>query len=249
MPVGNVWAWDVPFQTQRITTIERHGFELFMITMHSETGTRLMPPCLSDPTLPKIDELDLRSLVLRDTLVVDLPKGPGEEITAEDIEMAVVPAGLGEGEALLIRTGWGDGERYYELGDDYARQTPHFAQSGAERLVAFMKERKSDLLASDIAYYGWGGRYMLPEWASKPPWERPPFPSPEAIRYLHAYTLEKVRADWGSAAVFTAGRIMLVAALVNCGALTRQRVKLIILPLKIRGGAAAPCRVVALEEV
>ena len=36
MPVGNVWAWDVPFRTEPITTHEKNSYELWMITMHSD---------------------------------------------------------------------------------------------------------------------------------------------------------------------------------------------------------------------
>ena len=52
MPVGNVWAWDVPFRTEPITTHEKNSYELWMITMHSETGTRLMIKAMQDPNAP-----------------------------------------------------------------------------------------------------------------------------------------------------------------------------------------------------
>lgn len=190
MPVGNVWAWDVPFQTQPITSIEKHGFDLFMITMHSETGTRLMPPAISDKTEPGVDTLDLNLLVDRETVVADCPKGADEEIVAADIDRIFSGYNVQQGDALLIRTGWGNGERYYKIGDDYARRTPHFAKDGADRLAELATERGINLVASDIAYYGWGGKHMLPEWSSKPFWERPAFPSEEARRYMHAYTYD-----------------------------------------------------------
>lgn len=249
MPVGNVWAWDVPFTHENITTIEQHGFELWRIVMHSETGTRLMPPVMSDHTLPHIDELDLNTLVDRETLVVDIPKGPREPITAEDIKRYVEPADFRTGDALLIRTGWGDNQRYYELGDDYTRRTPHFGESGAEALIELMREKKSDLLLSDIAYYGCGDTYMMPEWSSKPFWERQPFPSDAAKRYMHAYTTEKMKADWGSARALTAsGFVMLCAALVDCNKITQPRINVTVLPLKLRGGVASPARIIATEN-
>ena len=41
---------------------------------------------------------------------------------------------------------------------------------------------------------------------------------------------------------------MAVGGVVNCGAITKPRVKLVILPLKAKGGHIAPCSVVALED-
>ena len=61
MPVGNVWAWDVPFRTEPITTHEKNSYELWMITMHSETGTRLMIKAMQDPNAPTVDRLPLIS--------------------------------------------------------------------------------------------------------------------------------------------------------------------------------------------
>jgi kynurenine formamidase len=249
MPVGNVWAWDVPFTHEVITNIEQHGFELWRIIMHSETGTRLMIPAMSDHSLPHLDELELSDLYERPTAVIDIPKDAREPITAEDIDQYVGCAGLRTGDAVLNRTGWGNGQRYEKIGDDYARQTPYFGQTGAERLVDVMRENKSNLLLSDITYFGCGDAYMVPEWSSKPAWERPPFPSEQAKRYMHEYSNEKMLADFGSAAALTrSGFVLLVAALVDCDKITQQQVSTTVLPLKMRGGVSSPCRVIAVEE-
>src|SRR3712207_7608575 len=65
MPVGNVWAWDVPFQARPITTAERNGYELTMVTMHSEAGTRLMIRAMTHEGAATVDQLPLESLVDR----------------------------------------------------------------------------------------------------------------------------------------------------------------------------------------
>jgi hypothetical protein len=39
-----------------------------------------------------------------------------------------------------------------------------------------------------------------------------------------------------------------VAALANCGAITRKRIKVSVLPLFLQGAAGAPCCVVGMEE-
>lgn len=248
MPVGNVWAWDVPFQTEPITTSESQGYELFMITMHSETGTRIMMRAMEDPTAERIDELNYADLVLRDTVVVDVNVGAEEEIMPEHLETGLANVVIQKGDAILVRTGWGDNERYYELGDDYTLQAPHFSVSGAQLLVDTAHQYDSNLVASDVPYYGRGEKHMLPEWASLPSWQRLPYPSITAKRYLAQYTQEKAYEDWDSPHVFTEGRVMFIGALVNCGAIQKSRVKMIVLPMKIKGAKGAPCSVLALEQ-
>lgn len=75
MPVGNVWAWDVPFRTEPITTHEKNSYELWMITMHSETGTRLMIKAMQDPNAPTVDRLPLNEFLNRDAVILDVPCG------------------------------------------------------------------------------------------------------------------------------------------------------------------------------
>jgi kynurenine formamidase len=80
MPVGNVWAWDVPFQARPITTAERNGYELTMVTMHSEAGTRLMIRAMTHEGAATVDQLPLESLVARQAVVVDAPCGEGDGV-------------------------------------------------------------------------------------------------------------------------------------------------------------------------
>lgn len=247
MPVGSVWAWDVPFQTQPITS-DDHGYVLHMITMHSETGTRLMIRAMQDPDAPRIDEMPLESLVLRETVVVDAPCGIGGRLDAADIEKAFEGADFRPKDAIIIRTGWGDDKRWEKLGDDYARKTPFVSKEAAERLVEIMKKNGSDLVGADVATWGRGDKYQLPEWASKPAWERPPFPSYQAKRYLASYTKEKAYEDFQSPHVLNSADVMYIGAMCNLGSITKERVKLIVLPMKLKGARGASCRVVAIEE-
>lgn len=248
MPVGNVWAWDVPFQTQTITKDSFHGYELTMITMFSEAGTRLMIRAMQDPTAPKVHELPLDTLMMRDAVVVDIPCGRDHEVTAPELEAAFRSAELAKGDAILLRTGWGDNERWVELGDDYARTAPFISKDAAESLVAIMKENQSDLVGSDVPYWGGGRKYQLPEWGSKPAWERHPFPSIQAKRYLANYSKEKAYEDFASPNILNSANVMYLGAMCNLGALTKRRVKLSVLPLKIQGARGATCRAVAFED-
>lgn len=252
MPVGNVWAWDSPFRTRDITTHKSHGFHTYEYSMHSETGTRVMIASCYDPAAKTVDKIDYRSTINRETLIVDIPKGEFEEITEQDINRALLDnPELRSEDAILIRTGWGDQERYISLGDDYAIQTPHFSVSGAERLVEVMKSNRSELLLTDCAYIGnTGEKYMYPEWASRKPWDRPPYPSQEAKIYLRHYTKSRDRggasADWAASVPLHAA-LTIVAALCNCGQLVEKRIKVTVLPLFIEGGSGAPCSAVAIE--
>jgi kynurenine formamidase len=248
MPVGNVWAWDVPFQTEPITRDSHNGYELTMITMMSETGTRLMIRAMQDPEAPRVDELPLETLMMRDAVVVDVAGGKDHEITVDEIDSAFRNVELRSNDAVVLRTGWGNDKAWETLGDDYARTGPFVSRAGAERLVAIMKDRGSDLVVSDVPYWGGGRRYQLPQWASKPAWERHPFPSLQAKRYLAQYTKEKAYADFESPHVMNSADVMYIGAACNLGALSRDRVKISVLPLKIQGARGASCRVVALEE-
>ena len=248
MPVGSVWAWDVPFQTEKITDDEKHGYELHMVTMQTETGTRIMIRAMQDKTAPKVDELPLDTLVLRDTVVLNAHCEAEHGLTAGEIENAFKGADFRKGDGVIISTGWGDGEKWYEMGDDYARKTPYFSKEGAVRLVEIMRENGSDLVGSDVSTFGQGHKYQLPEWSSKPAWERPPFPSYQARRYLASYNKEKAYADFESPHILNSADMMYIGAMCNIGEISKPRVKLIVLPMKIKGARGASCRVVAVEE-
>ena len=248
MPVGNVWAWDVPFQSGPITTWEQNGYELTMLTMHSEAGTRLMIRAMTHGEAPRIDQLPLEPFVLRPTAVLETPCGIGGVLEPAAIDRAFQDADVREGDAVLLHTGWGDDRRWVELGDDYARRTPYVSKAAAERLVEHLRATRSDLVGADVAYWGRGDRYQGPEWADRPAWERAPFPSIQARRYLAGYTREKALADFESPAVLTAANVNFIGALCNLGGLSRRRVELIVLPLKVQGARGATCRVVAVER-
>lgn len=253
MPVGNVWAWDSPFQINPITTTQAHGVSQYQMSFHSETGTRLMLKATYDQAAPMLDELDYDQFVNRETVVIDIPKGEYEEIVPEDIERTLgQDPDFHEGDAVLIRTGWGDDERYRELGDDYAIRTPHFSVAGAEKLIDVMEAKNTDLFLIDVAYIGnTGEKFMRPEWASRKPWDRPPFPSMQSRIYMRYYRPELGRggkcADW-AASVPLHARLTPVAALANTGLIMKKRVKVTLLPLFIEGASGATCSVIAIEE-
>ncbi len=249
MPVCNVWPQDPSFRQEQVISYATHGARIDHISLHSESGTRLMTKATYHPEFPKIGETDLGEMVDQPTVVIDIPKTQLEEITARDIDEKVArdPA-YRKGDALLIRTGWGDNQRYRQIGDDYATKTPHFCDEGAQRLAEVMREKQTDILAIDVAYIGNLAPYhMKPEWVDLPPWLRPHFPSPEARAYLRCYTTAKGFADWSaSRSLHDAGKV--IAALCNTGAITQKRVRLTFLPLYVEHAPGVTVTVVAVED-
>ena len=90
--------------------------------------------------------------------------------------------------------------------------------------------------------------YQGPLWADRPAWERNPFPSIEARRFLAQYTAEKAIEDWESPNVMTTNNISFIGAMVNLNQISKMRVKLSVVPMKLKGARGAPCSVIA-EEI
>ncbi len=249
MPVGNVWAWDMPFQMEDITNYEIHGMRKHACKVDSEVGTRFIMKSIYNPDEALIGKLDFSLLINRDTVVIDIPKGAEEEINAKDISEKVEgDSEYRDGDVVLIRTGWGDNERFREMGDEYAIRTPHFSDDGAEKFAEVLRRKGSDLFAIDVAYIGNCGRhYMMKEWVKLPPWQRPPYPSDAAKAYLRNYTREKVVADWTTSEVLHRVAYTIIAC-CNCGSISRKRVKLAALPLFIEQGVSSTITVVAVED-
>ncbi|MBI2357580.1 MAG: cyclase family protein, partial [Deltaproteobacteria bacterium] len=173
-------------------------------------------------------------------------KGEEEEITRADVEKALDSSRPLNGDALLIRTGWGD-RPYHELeGGSYVLQSPHLTLEAAKYLGERMTENQSDLLLVDTALVGSPGKYLIPEWCSMFP--TPPVESGEARMYLHRYDTEKSKEDFAAEIELARLGIMTVRKLVRCGRIQKERIKIIVAPLKIVRGVASTCRVVAVED-
>lgn len=245
-PISTVWAYDVPFQAEAIREWKHGGAQLEYYQFHTETGTRLLAGARHNPEGPRLGDIDFADIVNREAIVLDIPKNANQEITASDIETCVErEPSFNRGQALLIRTTWGDGEKYAALGEDYVLQSPHFSASGAERLAHVMRDKGSNLLAIDTAFLAGGGRsHMIKEWTSLEPWHRPHWPSREAQTYLRYYSKEKERADWGAGRpLYESGLVVL--GLCNTGAIATRYVLLTALPLFVEDSPGAPATVIA----
>jgi kynurenine formamidase len=214
----------------------------------TETGTCLTLPAQFEEQrrTTRLHEVPPEKLMLRETAVLDVPAAAGQALAAGDVEAALAAAELRAGDAVLLRTGWGDSGQHERPGPGYLVRTPHLTLAAAERLAGAMTARGSDLLLTDMATIAWPDQHLMPECLSLLPRPRP-WPAPEAAMYLHLYTRDKMERDYAAALVFARAGIMTVKRLVHCGALASRRVHIVVAPLKLVRGVGSTCRVVAIE--
>ena len=219
------------------------------LTMGNETGTCLMLPSQFEELrkTTRVHELALEQLFLRDTAVVTIAAEPGQAIGPAELEPALAASGISPGDALLVRTGWGDGVDELRGTDRYMRQSPYFTEDAASLLAATMDEHRTELFLTDTAVFGMPNRHLAPQWADMMP--RPaPWPSAEAYAYLRGYTADRVAEDWAADLILARAGKVVVRKLVNCGALPEGRLKVIVAPLHLVRGIGATCRVIAIQE-
>jgi len=134
MAIGRVFPQEQEFIIEDVLNYDDHGLRLCRFTMWQEPGTRINLGSLAAPRRdqPKLDEIDLNDLYEKDTVILDIPKEAEESVTAEDVEEAFNKADYREGDWVIVHTGWGDNQRYFELGDDYALKSPYYSGEAAK---------------------------------------------------------------------------------------------------------------------
>lgn len=214
------------------------------IVIGSDSGTCLTLPSVFEAfrKTARLDEVPVNRLVLRPTTLVSIAKSEGEAINEPEIQKALDAARPQKGDAILIATGWGD--RPY--GESYLLSSPHLSLDAAQYLASRMNENQSDLLLIDTALIGWPDKYLIPEWCSMLPIAVAE--SAEARMYLHLYDSEKAKKDFAVEMELARVGIMTVRKLVHCAQIKKNKLKIIVSPLKVVRGVASTCRVVALED-
>ena len=249
MPLDHEYMPDEIFPTATPFILAPSGHTDKGLSLGTETGTCLTLPSqfTGSRKTARLHELAPEKLTLRETLVVDLPMEEGSEVSPEDIDRALAGTEVRSGDALLLRTGWGDKDWYQRPGTRYMMGTPHFSADGAARLASQMQDRGSDLLLTDMALIALPDKHLIPEWLPMTP--RPePWPAPKAEGYLSTYAPEKMADDYAAALAFADVGIMTVKRLVNCAALGSSRIRIIVGPLNLVRGVGSTCRVIAVEE-
>jgi kynurenine formamidase len=241
---------------------DKHGLRMTSMKLDGETGSPFMVPHQRMPfditplqPNPKfswtLDEIPLEKLILRDTAILDIRVEEGHEITPSEMENAIKHADYRQGDEVLLRTGWGTRQRAYELGIDYYKRTPSIRYDAASVLATKMDEMGSSIFMTDCGLVNppsvqgnnWfrGDTPLLP---LPKPW--PSAEARERALYLGAH-------KHGSSQPSSYGALIRKAmagckCLVDCDQISKNRVKMIILPLLIKKGGASPCRFVAVEE-
>lgn len=248
MPLNHQWMPDALFPTATQFMLAPRGDPEKGITVGTESGTSLLLPAqfAAFRRTRRLHEVPPPELVLRETAVADVPCQPRQPLGRDALESALQSADFREGDALLLRTGWGDGPAHQRGDYTYVLDTPHLALDGAQYLVEAMGQRRSNLLVADTALISYPDKHLIPEWTTLTP--RPlPWPSEAARAYLAGYLEPEVLDDWAVDYRFAEAGIMTVKRVVNCGQIGGGRVRLIIAPLRIVRGIGSTCRVVALE--
>jgi kynurenine formamidase len=219
------------------------------IILGSETGTCLtLPSAYADfRKTTRLHEVPLEKLFLRATTILDIVKEENEAISETDLKKAIDKSRLAKGNALLLRTGWGDRGFQKQGGSRYILASPYLSVEAAAALAAFMTEQGSDLLLMDSALIGRPDKHLIPEWSALFP--RPgPWPSTEAQMYLNLYTPEKAKADFAVELILAQAGIMTVKRLVDGAGLLTDGLRIIVSPLHIVRGVSSTCRVIAVRE-
>ena len=219
------------------------------MTLGSETGTSLTLPSAyaAFRKTTRLHEVPLAKLFLRATTILDIAKQENEAIRETDLKQAMDKTRFPRGNALLLRTGWGDRGFQKEGGSRYLLASPYLSVEAGALLASLMAEQESDLLLMDSALIGRPDKYLIPEWGALFP--RPgPWPSPEAQVYLHLYTSEKAKEDFAVELILARAGIMTVKRLVDCAGLETGGLRIIVSPLHIVRGVSSTCRVIAVQD-
>ncbi|MBI2979578.1 MAG: cyclase family protein [Chloroflexi bacterium] len=209
--------WPSPFKAELVRTYE-DGAEFYVYTMFCEPGTRFILPSYRKAyrhDVRTLETADINKLILRDAVILDVPKEAGDFVRPDDLEKAFNKAPVQRGDALLIRTGWGDDDRHLKLGLGYREKSPHFIDTACHKLMGLLARNDSEMWLYDTC----------------------------------EMTTPKVDPVSGRSGTFTirAG-LTAIGGIVNAGAIKKPRVKLVILPIKIKGAHMGPCNVIAVED-
>src|SRR2546423_638991 len=127
LPLDHEYMPDEVFPTATSFVIAPRDHPDKGFLLGTETGTCLTLPAQFEALRQstRLHEVPLEKLTLRETAVVDLPAAAGQALTADDVERALAAADLRAGDAVLLRTGWGDSGEHQRPGTGYLLRTPH----------------------------------------------------------------------------------------------------------------------------
>ena len=255
---------NTPVEFTEYMDYSKNGLRQTRMKLNGETGSPLMVPAQHAPfdmtPLQKsprfnwtLDEIPLEELVLHNTTILDIAAEEGHEITAKEMEVALKEADFQKSDHVLLRSGWGTLERAYEMGIAYLKNSPSIHYEAAAILAERMEAMDSRIFMTDCALVNpprvQGYNWFLGNSPMKPLPQ--PWPSAEARERLMdmggSYAYAHTSKEPSSYGVLIKKAIGCGKCLVNCHQIKARRVKMIILPLRIKNGGASSCRFVAVE--
>lgn len=242
---GSTLPWEKPYSTEPIATLDHNGANLFHIEMSPSAGTRILGKRVADPTATPITEIPTSTILNRPAAIVDLTTKKGGTITSDQIRHAVEAATIKAGDALLLRTGWGDDPESSDLGHGTPLDAPHLDAGAIDQLRGVAKDFGSDLVLTDLPYLQAPHAVIADDdWVSMKPWARAPWPSSTAKSFVRHYSKSAAQSDW-EPTLSLLTTTWLVLGLVNCGRVEGSRAIVNILPFQVEAVGEAPCTVVA----
>lgn len=112
---------------EQVKSVERDGYSVTQLSVATHVGTHIDAPSHLIENGQTIEDVPLETLV-GPALAVSVDTGPGQQITAEDLENTVGESSTGD--ALLIRTGWGR-----KFGDEDYEDHPYLSEDAARWIV------------------------------------------------------------------------------------------------------------------
>jgi kynurenine formamidase len=227
--------WKKPFlEIKKVRNIPRDGYQASRFSLTCHTGTHMDAPAHVFTREEKdgifyIEDWPLEQLY-GDTVVLDIPKGELEPITAADFEKASEKLEVREGDIVLVHTGWG---RYDQLTlkdrknwDYVVDKRPGLVLDGAEWLV----EKRVKAYGQDTV----GTQH-----------EKYPLSPSEAPDYAERGFVRKVEPVH---TLLLKNNIVLLEHLTNLDKVANRRITAGFFPLPLRGVEASPMRALAFLE-
>jgi kynurenine formamidase len=246
-----------------------HGVSKSVLKIDDESGSPLMTPWQRAPHVKhpleegrfrlKIDEIPLDYLMLRPTAILDVQCEPRSEITAEMLREAVTSSPVQSGDDFLVRSGWGSRERALTEGLSYVIDAPSWSRGACLYMAELCERFSSRIVMTDTPlimsaeYQGWGWSVGAERLVPTPK----PWPSSEARERLldlpvvapHETPRPAMPAhiEKGGYRDLLRSTMAIAKCLVDAQGIQAQRVEMIILPMLVKSGGAAPCRFLAVE--
>ena len=243
--------WEVKFEAEiTFPKGEEFGLDLGRFTMYCEPGTRYL--CVAPKKVGYLLKNELHTLVMKEAVLLEVlkePKEGGHPITVEEIRRAVEVCPARKGDAIILHSGHGDDEKFYDMGEKWETWAPHMSPESAPVLADYLKEMECPLFGYDTPNISWQctprtGLYK--EWLTLDPRPEPNSPLAQEIsqRYVESGRfLEEFKELLGLLRATDA-----IGGLVNLGEITQERFKLIVAPLKVIDWGYVPATIYAVED-